>query len=115
MPVTILVLCLIRYCLPGTMGVSAIQTTIVSRRCSNLGTLPVRTIISPRLTSISSSSVKRHSQRRVGLLQFAVESHDLLDPAGLARRQRHDLFTALTNDARGDRAAESAIVQIAAD
>lgn len=43
--------------MPGTSASSFIHTTIASKVWSTLGTLPGRTSMSPRLESISSSSV----------------------------------------------------------
>ena len=56
-PGTTLLVCLKRYCRPGTSGSSVIQTSIASNLWSTFGALPGRTSMSPRLESISSSSV----------------------------------------------------------
>ena len=47
--------------------------------------------MSPRLTSISSSSVERDRHRRERLGQLALVGDDRLDAAALVRRQHHDL------------------------
>ena len=54
---------------------------------------------------------ERDRLRRERFVQLAVERDDRLHAARLPRRQRHDLV-ALADDARGDRAAEAAEVEI---
>ena len=110
-PVTIFVVCLNRYGLPTAIGSSAIQTTMASKRGSRRGHIsgPDQHVAAADVDFIFQR--QRDRQRRKRFFQFAVEGHDRLDAAGLARRQGHH-FVALADDARGDRAAEAAEVEV---
>ena len=106
-----LLVCLNQYDLPGTSGSSAIQTTIASNFCSTRGTLPGRTSMSPRLTSISSSSV---SVTDCGAkASSSSPSNVTIDFTRLVFREGRAMISSpLADDARGDRAAEAAEVEV---
>jgi hypothetical protein len=96
--------------LPGTIGSSAIQTIIASNFCST------RHVARPH-EHVAAADVdfvgerQRNRLRREGFGQVAIERDDPLDAARFATGEGHQLVP-LADDARRDRAAEAAEVEV---